>query len=338
MRGLAHGADPAEPGVGAEPGAQARPPAARGARARGLTDGRRRASARAARGARARLRRVSGRYAHQLSGGMQQRVVNAMALRRQPEVVIADEPTSGLDAELVDTTAAQLLDDPARGSALIVITHDLRLAERLGGRLALLYASRIVEVGRPRRSSPARRTPTAASCCARCPSARASRSPACRRSSRRCRRTAPSPTAARTASTAAPRPCPTSTPRPATCSPGASPMLSAESITTFLRRACARSKAPRSARAGRAARARRPERSGKSTLAQALALLQPPDGGAVTVDGAPRRRVGRARAARAAPPRAARLPGAAARGRPAAARRRRRSSSRCAPAADALVA
>jgi peptide/nickel transport system ATP-binding protein len=118
------------------------------ARARGLTDA----------AGRRRLRElldelglnlddVGRRYAHQLSGGMQQRVVNAMALAGEPDVVIADEPTSGLDAELVDTTAAQMLEIVARGSALIVITHDLRLAERLGGRLALLYASRIVELG-----------------------------------------------------------------------------------------------------------------------------------------------------------------------------------------------
>ena len=90
---------------------------------------------------------VSGRYVHQLSGGMQQRIVNAMALVGEPDIVIADEPTSGLDAELVDATAAQLREVSARGAALLVITHDLRLAERLGGRLALLYASRIVEVG-----------------------------------------------------------------------------------------------------------------------------------------------------------------------------------------------
>jgi peptide/nickel transport system ATP-binding protein len=90
---------------------------------------------------------VARRYVHQLSGGMQQRVVNALALLGEPQLVIADEPTSGLDAELVDTTAAQLLDIAARGAALLVITHDLRLAERLGGRLALLYASRVVELG-----------------------------------------------------------------------------------------------------------------------------------------------------------------------------------------------
>jgi len=93
------------------------------------------------------LESIGGRYIHQLSGGMQQRVVNAMALVGEPDIVIADEPTSGLDSDLVDTTAAQLREISARGASLLVITHDLRLAERLGGRLALLYASRIVEVG-----------------------------------------------------------------------------------------------------------------------------------------------------------------------------------------------
>lgn len=88
---------------------------------------------------------IAGRYIHQLSGGMQQRV-NAIAMVGEPDIVIADEPTSGLDADLVDTTAAQLRDICARGAALLVITHDLRLAQRLGGRIALLYASRIVEL------------------------------------------------------------------------------------------------------------------------------------------------------------------------------------------------
>jgi peptide/nickel transport system ATP-binding protein len=89
---------------------------------------------------------VARRYAHQLSGGMQQRVVNAGCLVSNPDLVIADEPTHGLDADLVDATAEQLLDVVAAGSALLVITHDLRLAQRLGGRLALLYASHLVEL------------------------------------------------------------------------------------------------------------------------------------------------------------------------------------------------
>ncbi|MEJ7656712.1 MAG: ABC transporter ATP-binding protein [Thermoleophilaceae bacterium] len=89
---------------------------------------------------------LARRYAHQLSGGMQQRVVNALALVGQPELVIADEPTSGLDADLVDATATQLRRIAERGAAVLVITHDLALAERLGGRLALLYASYVVEL------------------------------------------------------------------------------------------------------------------------------------------------------------------------------------------------
>lgn len=89
---------------------------------------------------------VSDRYPHELSGGMQQRVVNALALVARPELVIADEPTFGLDQELVETTAAHLEHIRSRGIAVLVITHDLRLARRLGGQLALLYASYIVEL------------------------------------------------------------------------------------------------------------------------------------------------------------------------------------------------
>lgn len=93
---------------------------------------------------------IEGQYVHQLSGGMQQRVVNALAMLGEPGLVIADEPTYGLDSELVDITAAQLSGIVRRGAALIVITHDLRLAERLGGRLALIYASYLVELGTTR--------------------------------------------------------------------------------------------------------------------------------------------------------------------------------------------
>ncbi|MCK9485472.1 MAG: ABC transporter ATP-binding protein [Dehalococcoidia bacterium] len=92
------------------------------------------------------FQQVAERYPHQLSGGMQQRVVNAMAMVGEPSVVIADEPTHGMDPELVDTTAEQLGMIARRGAALLVITHDLRLAERLGGRTALIYSSYIVEL------------------------------------------------------------------------------------------------------------------------------------------------------------------------------------------------
>lgn len=89
---------------------------------------------------------VRRRYPHQLSGGMQQRVVTTLSTVGEPRVIIADEPTNGLDAHLVDATADALLKLRSGGTALVVITHDLRLARRLGGRLALLYASTLVEV------------------------------------------------------------------------------------------------------------------------------------------------------------------------------------------------
>lgn len=89
---------------------------------------------------------IANAFPHQLSGGMQQRVLNAVSMLGDPEVVIADEPTYGLDAALVDTTATQLLAVAKRGSSLLVITHDLRLARRLGGRIAIVYGSYIVEL------------------------------------------------------------------------------------------------------------------------------------------------------------------------------------------------
>jgi peptide/nickel transport system ATP-binding protein len=93
---------------------------------------------------------VADRYPHQLSGGMQQRVVNAIAMLGSPQLVIADEPTYGLDSHLVDVTAAQLNQIVDKGAALLVITHDLRLADRLGGRVAVIYASYLVELRKSR--------------------------------------------------------------------------------------------------------------------------------------------------------------------------------------------
>ena len=67
-----------------------------------------------------------------------------MALVGEPDIVIADEPTSGLDSDLVEVTADRVRAISARGASLLVITTTSACAERLGGRLALLYASRIV--------------------------------------------------------------------------------------------------------------------------------------------------------------------------------------------------
>ena len=88
------------------------------------------------------------RYPHQLSGGMRQRALIAMALACSPAVLVADEPTSSLDpvvqAEIIGLLRA-LCDE--RGLALLLATHDLALAARLCGRIAVLYAGRIVERG-----------------------------------------------------------------------------------------------------------------------------------------------------------------------------------------------
>ena len=88
------------------------------------------------------------RYPHQLSGGMRQRALIAMALACGPAVLVADEPTSSLDpvvqAEITGLLRALCVD---RGVALLLATHDLALAARLCGRIAVLYAGRIVERG-----------------------------------------------------------------------------------------------------------------------------------------------------------------------------------------------
>lgn len=89
---------------------------------------------------------VARRYPHQLSGGMQQRLVNVLALIGSPAVVLADEPTSGLDPVLVEALSGQLREIAGRGAAVLLITHDLRLARAVSTRLALVYASYIVEL------------------------------------------------------------------------------------------------------------------------------------------------------------------------------------------------
>ena len=95
--------------------------------------------------------RVMDSYPHQLSGGMQQRVVIAMALACNPELLILDEPTTGLDA----TVEAEVLDLIAQlreelGTAVLFISHNLAVIGRMCDRIGVLYAGKLVEEGATR--------------------------------------------------------------------------------------------------------------------------------------------------------------------------------------------
>jgi peptide/nickel transport system ATP-binding protein len=85
-------------------------------------------------------------YPHELSGGMNQRAVIAMALAPQPDILVADEPTTALDAT-VQAQILQLLHDikDETGMALVIVSHDLGVVSDIADRIHVMYAGRIVE-------------------------------------------------------------------------------------------------------------------------------------------------------------------------------------------------
>jgi len=94
------------------------------------------------------VKSVLAAYPYELSGGMQQRVLCAMSMLRQPIWVLADEPTKGIDEETAELVYNNLLKIKADSECgMIIITHDIKLARSLCDKIAVMYSGQIVELG-----------------------------------------------------------------------------------------------------------------------------------------------------------------------------------------------
>ena len=94
-------------------------------------------------------KRRFGAYPHQLSGGLKQRVMIAMAMAMRPRLLIADEPTTALDATIRAQILELLRDLSAKtGTAVLLITHDFGVVNEVADRVAVMYAGQVVEEGK----------------------------------------------------------------------------------------------------------------------------------------------------------------------------------------------
>jgi len=84
-------------------------------------------------------------YPHELSGGMQQRVMIAMGLMLEPDLLIADEPTTALDVTVQAQVLRLMRDLHRANSAVLLITHDLGVVSQMATRLAVMKEGRVVE-------------------------------------------------------------------------------------------------------------------------------------------------------------------------------------------------